>query len=419
MKILIVHSLYAPHIGGGAEVVVRQLAEGLQARGNKVVVLATGPEPGLNPEHISNVRVYRAGLSNLYWHFTQAKPNPLLRLGWHYRDRYNRSMRHYVREVIEHEEPDLVLCNNLVGWSRSAWDEISAAELPIVQVLHDLYLLCPKDTMFNKGRSCERQCGLCSAFRHSHAQASLQVSAVIGVSRFVLGRITAEGFFGRASQHVVYNCIDVDMSRSASPRPHHSGLLRFGYIGTLSENKGVSWLIEQFQALSIDATLQIAGRGKLDYEAKLKKLADPTKVKLVGYQPSERFMRDIDVLVIPSIWAEPFGLVAVEGCAQDLPIIATDMGGLPEIIQDNVNGLLCSPSDPESLGRAMLRLYLDSDLRQRLSARARDSAAAFLDTERMLDQYETILRTTLHSRRALDEAQLANPRVPQVEPAGD
>jgi len=217
----------------------------------------------------------------------------------------------------------------------------------------------------------------------------------------------------------VYNCIDAGTSRSASPRPHHSGLLRFGYIGTLSENKGVSWLIEQFQALSIDATLQIAGRGKLDYEAKLKELADPTKVKLVGYQPSERFMRDIDVLVIPSIWAEPFGLVAVEGCAQDLPIIATDMGGLPEIIQNNVNGLLCSPSDPESLGRAMLRLYLDSDLRHRLSARARDSAAAFLDTERMLDQYETILRTTLHSRRALDEPQLANPRVSQVEPAGD
>lgn len=419
MKILILHSLYAPHIGGGAEVVVRQLAEGLQARGHSVVVLATGPEPGLNPEHVGNVLVYRAGLSNLYWHFTQAKPHPLLRLGWHYRDRYNRRMRHYVREVIEHEEPDLVLCNNLVGWSISAWDEIRAAGLPIVQVLHDLYLLCPKDTMFNKGRSCERQCGLCAAFRHRHAPASEQVSAVIGVSRFVLERITAEGFFERASQHVVYNCIDAGASRQAVPRVQHSGLLRFGYIGTLSENKGVSWLIEQFQALSINATLQIAGRGKLDYEAQLMALADPAKVRLVGYQQSERFMRDIDVLVVPSIWAEPFGLVAVEGCAQGLPIIATKMGGLPEIIQDNVNGLLCSPSDPESLGRAMLRLYLDSDLRQRLSAHARDSVSAFLNTERMLDQYETILHTTLHGRRALNEPQRANPRMPQVEPAGD
>ncbi|MCQ4314703.1 glycosyltransferase [Stutzerimonas zhaodongensis] len=419
MKVLLLHSLYAPHIGGGAEIVVRQLAEGLQARGCEVVVLATGPRAGLNPEHLDGLLVYRAGLSNFYWHFTQAKPNRLLRLGWHLRDRYNRSMRQHVRDVIAHEEPHIVLCNNLTGWSISAWDEISAAGLPIVQVLHDLYLLCPKDTMFNNGRSCERQCGMCAAFRRPHAAASAQVAAVIGVSRFVLERITAEGYFAQASQHVVHNCIDPRASISALPRPHHSGLLRFGYIGTLSENKGLSWLIEQFQALSINATLEIAGRGKLDYEAEIKGRADPSKVRFVGYQPSERFMQGIDVLVIPSIWAEPFGLVAVEGCAQHLPIIATNMGGLPEIIQDNLNGLLCTPADPDSLGRAMLKLYLDSDLRQRLSEQARSSVAAFLNTERMLDQYQTILSSTLNGRSANDEPDFTDHFPPQVEPARD
>ncbi|WP_019340692.1 glycosyltransferase family 4 protein [Stutzerimonas stutzeri] len=419
MKVLFLHSLYAPHIGGGAEIVVRQLAEGLQRRGCDVVVLATGPEAGLHDEELDGVRIYRAGLDNFYWHFTQSRPSRLLRLGWHYRDRYNRPMRRHVRQVIERERPDVVLCNNLTGWSISAWDEISAAGLPIVQVLHDLYLLCPKDTMFSKGRSCEHQCGTCSAFRHSHAAASAQVAAVIGVSRFVLDRLIAQGYFGRASQHVVHNSIDAGSGHSAKPRPRHSGLLRFGYIGTLSENKGVSWLIEQFQALSINATLEIAGRGKLDDEAKLKALADPAKVRFLGYQPAERFMQAIDVLVIPSIWAEPFGLVAVEACAQYLPIIATNMGGLPEIIQDNLNGLLCTPSDPDSLGRAMLRLYLDSGLRHRLSSQARDSVAAFLDTERMLDQYQSILCSTLHGRSARNEPEFADHFAPQVETAGD
>jgi len=419
MKVLFLHSLYAPHIGGGAEIVVRQLAEGLQRRGCDIVVLATGPEAGLHDEELDGVRIYRAGLDNFYWHFTQSRPSRLLRLGWHYRDRYNRPMRRHVRKVIERERPDVVVCNNLTGWSISAWDEISAAGLPIVQVLHDLYLLCPKDTMFSKGRSCERQCGMCSAFRHSHAASSAQVAAVIGVSRFVLDRLTAQGYFGRASQHVVHNSIDAGSGLPARPRPRHSGLLRFGYIGTLSENKGVGWLIEQFQALSINATLEIAGRGKLDYEAKLKGQADPARVRFVGYQPSERFMREIDVLVIPSIWAEPFGLVAVEACAQYLPIIATNMGGLPEIIQDNLNGLLCTPSDPDSLGRAMLKLYLDSGLRHRLSSQARESVAAFLDTERMLDQYQSILHFTLHGRSAHDEPEFADHFASQVETAGD
>src|SRR5690606_681261 len=141
----------------------------------------------------------------------------------------------------------------------------------------------------------------------------------------------------------------------------------------------------------INATLEIAGRGKLDYEAQLNAMVDPAKVRLVGYQDAEVFMRNIDVLVVPSLWDEPFGLVAVEACARHLPVIATDMGGLPEIIQDNLNGLICSPNDPDSLGRAMLRLYLDSGLRQRLSRQARASVAPFLNTERMLDQYQSIL----------------------------
>lgn len=419
MKVLFLHSLYPPHIGGGAEIMVRQLAEGLQRRGCEVVVLATGPETGLHEETLDGVRIYRAGLHNFYWHFTQTRPNRLLRLGWHYRDRYNSSMRQHVREVIARERPELVVCHNLTGWSVSAWDEIRAAGLPIVQVLHDLYLLCPKDTMFNKGRSCERQCGTCSAFRQHHATASTQVAAVIGVSRFVLDRLTAQGYFSRASQHVVHNSIISSVNPPPSPRQRHSGLLRFGYIGTLSENKGVSWLIEQFQALSINATLEIAGSGKLDYEAKVKAMADPAKVRLVGYQRPEIFMRNIDVLVIPSIWAEPFGLVAVEACAQHLPVIATNMGGLPEIIQDNLNGLLCSPADPDSLGRAMLKLYLDSGLRQRLSRLARDSVSPFLNMEWMLDQYQSILQTTLHGRRAYDEPEFAAYPARQVEPAGD
>jgi len=419
MKILILHSLYAPHVGGGAEIIARQLAEGLQSRGNDVSVLVTGPDAGIQEDMLDGVRIYRAGLHNYYWHFTQTRPNPLLRLGWHYRDRYNRRMRGHVREVLLREQPDVVLCNNLTGWSISAWDEISAAGVPIVQVLHDLYLLCPKDTMFSKGRSCERQCGLCAAFRQQHAAASDQVAAVIGVSRFILDKVTGHGYFSQASRHLVHNSTAAPDCAPLAPRHSHSGLLRFGYIGTLSENKGVDWLIRQFQALSINATLEIAGSGKLDYQAQLGTMLDSSKVRLVGYQNADAFMRNIDVLVVPSIWNEPFGLVAVEACARNLPVIASDRGGLPEIIQNNLNGLICSPADPDSLGRAMLKLYLDSGLRQRLSMQARASVAPFLNTERMLDQYQSILHTTLHGRRAYDESEFAEHYAPQAEAAGD
>src|SRR3546814_209428 len=168
------------------------------------------------------VRVYRANLANSYWHYTQQRPSRVARLGWHYRDRYNRDMRCHVREVIAREQPDIVVCNNLTGWSISAWDEITAAGLPIVQVLYDLYLLCPKDTMFNHSKSCQRQCGMCSVFRLRHAGASAQVATAIGVSRFVLERITAQGYFSGARQHVVHNCTPANPGQGSKPRQRRS-----------------------------------------------------------------------------------------------------------------------------------------------------------------------------------------------------
>lgn len=408
MKILFLNAFYPPHIGGGAEVVLRQLAEGLQRRGCDVAVLATGPDAGLQQQLQQNVRVYRAGLHNLYWHYTQQRPGRLARMGWHLLDRYNQRMRRYVRAVLALERPDIVVSNNLTGWSISAWDEISAAGVPIVQVLHDLYLLCPKDTMFNHGKVCTQQCGQCRFMRIRHAGASAQVAAVIGVSRFVLERVASHGYFPNASRHVVHNRSEANAEQHAPAARPANQPLRFGYIGTLSENKGVAWLIEQFQALAIDARLEIAGRGKLDYEARLKAQADPSKVTFHGYRKADDFMREIDVLVVPSLWDEPFGLVAVEACANHVPVIATQRGGLPEIIQDNLNGLLCSPHEPHSLAIAMLWLYLDAELRERLGRQARASVEPLLDRERMLDEYQSILRKTLQGTSIRHEPEPAD-----------
>lgn len=407
MKILFINSLYAPHIGGGAEIILQRTVEGLQQRGCEVSVLATGPDAGLNLDTVNQVRVYRAGLRNFYWHYQPQRPGRLARLGWHLRDRYNAGMRRYVREVIAREQPQLVVCHNLSGWSVSAWDEITAAGLPIVQVLHDLYLLCPAVTMFRKGHSCQRQCGSCRSLRGGHDVRSAQVAAVVGVSRYMLDTLMGQGYFRGASSYVIHN---------ASPYPAHSSVLgmfrptielaatapplRFGYMGSLSDNKGLGWLIEQFQRLPFRATLQIAGRGQLADEARFKAMATSPDIRFVGYQKPEAFYAGIDVAVVPSMWNEPFGMVAVEACAHGVPVIASRVGGLPEIVQDSLNGLLCSPDDPDSLGVAMLRLYQQPDLLARLSGQARISVASLLDLELMLDSYESVFDQTLRDSRA-------------------
>ena len=400
MKLLFISSLYTPNIGGGAEIILQRTVEGLYKRGYKVAVLATGAQSGLKEEMINQVRVYRAGLRNFYWHFRDQRPGKLARLGWHLRDRYNGGMREYVRRVINIEKPDLVVCHNLTGWSVSAWDEITAAGKPIVQVLHDLYLLCPSSTMFKDGASCRTQCGRCEHFRKGHDDRSAQVDTVVGVSRFMLDTLRNNGYFKNARGFVVHNAspcpaLPVKAKTNLQPEPGNTPL-RFGFMGTLSEPKGVRWLIEQFQALPFDATLQIAGRGQLDDEARFKALAaESPRISFVGYQTPEAFYKQIDVAIVPSIWNEPFGMVAVEACAYAKPVIASRMGGLPEIIQDPLNGLLCNPDDPDSLGLAMLKLHQQPALLARLSSQARVSVASLLDTDLMLDSYQSIFAQTL------------------------
>ncbi|MCD5992713.1 glycosyltransferase family 4 protein [Pseudomonas sp. CDFA 602] len=401
MKILFISSLYTPDVGGGAEIILQRTTEGLHQRGYKVAVLSTTEKPGLHVSTVNEVKVYRAGLHNLYWHFSARRPGRLLRLGWHLRDRYNASMREYVSRVLEFEKPDLVVCHNLTGWSVSAWDEITASGRPIIQVLHDFYLLCPSSTMFKKGSSCQRQCVMCKRFRKDHDQRSSQVATVVGVSRFMLDTLQAQGYFTGARGYVVHNASPIPIMEplkaiggAAQPTPA-SVPLRFGYLGTLSDNKGVGWLIEQFQHLPFNATLKIAGRGQLQDEKRFRAMATSPSISFVGYQRPEDFYNTIDVAIVPSIWSEPFGMVAVEACAYSRPVIASRMGGLTEIIQDHLNGLLCSPDDPDSLGLAMLKLHQQPKLLKRLSAQARNSVASLLSLELMLDQYESIFDQTL------------------------
>ncbi|MDE1166976.1 MAG: glycosyltransferase family 4 protein [Pseudomonas sp.] len=403
MNILFLNSLYSPNIGGGAEIVLQRTVEGLQQRGLNVTVLTTGAEPGLHQDMVKGVKVYRAGVLNTYWHFTEQRPNALARLGWHLRDRYNAGMRAFVRQVLAQESVDLVVCHNLSGWSVAVWDEITKAGLPIVQVLHDLYLMCPGGSMFKKSGSCNGPCTLCKTLRQGHAERSAQIDAVVGVSQFMVDKFRDAQFFRNATTEVIYNSSPkVDEVPLVYPQGRlvHSEPLRFGYLGTLSEHKGLRWLIEQFKRLPFNATLQIAGRGQPDFEREIKQLADSENIHFVGHQSPESFYRQIDVAIVPSVWSEPFGLVAVEACAHSVPVIASNRGGLPEIIREGVNGLLCDSEEPDSLALAMLRMARQPELRRKLASQARASVAHLLDQELMLDRYQQLFAQVLLNRSA-------------------
>jgi glycosyltransferase involved in cell wall biosynthesis len=400
MKIFYLNQLYSPHVAGGSEICLQEEAEGMRARGHDVVILATGPEPGLSVDHVNGVKVIRAGTNNVYWHYRKEQRSFIQGKTWHIKDSYNAAMATIVESVLDAETPDLVAVHTLPGWSAAAWQAIASRNVPIVQVLHDLYHLCPTTQMFRDGEVCEQRCMSCRLLRRRSRRASNAVSAVIGVSQFVLNKHLSAGFFDKASvRKVVFNArsLKAEVLRR-EPRQGGSSIVRFGFIGTLSPAKGIELLLSEFACKLPGATLSIAGRGDPAYVEALKRKYESDTVRFLGYAKPGEFFSSIDVLVVPSLWNDTYPGVAVESCIYGVPVIGSARGGIPEIITDKLTGLIFEPTCEGALLEAMKHFVGFPKQAEKMGAAAQESSRAMVDIKGWLDTYENLYTDLLEAR---------------------
>lgn len=391
-KILVINTLYFPHIGGGAEIICQELSEALAKRGYHVAVLTTGPKgSGLIVDHINGITVYCVGIHNQYWQY-EKKQSRFQHFLWHARDSYNFSMQSSVEVVIQKENPDVALCHNMTGFSISAWTVLKKHQIPIIEVLHDQYMRCPNSNATKKGIPCKGQCLLCRVMRMPHRMWSDKVDAVVGVSHYVLNSLTQLGYFSKSKQYVIHNARKI-----TEPETYLTwdGVepLRIGYIGTLSKVKGVEWLIRSFMNLDMNATLTIAGKGETAaYEDELKALAaSDLRIGFSGYVKSDEHYKNIHLSVIPSLWPDTFPTVAFESCAYHVPVIATNRGGLPEIIKEGVNGLIINPNDTSSIEKAIVYFLKHPMILNEMIKNARTEVDEMIDEEGWIDKYVNLL----------------------------
>lgn len=393
MKILYINILYAPYLFGGAERTLQTLAEGMVECGHEVVVLTTGPNSGLHEDCINGVRVLRVGVRNLYWYQDCYKPNPMKRLLWHLIDIYNPLMRQVVSSVVCRLKPDVVSLHNLPGFSVSAWDAVWQERVPMVHVLHDQYLLCPRCTMFKDDQICKHQCFSCRTMRYFHPVLSNKVDAVVGISRFILDHHIQHGYFrDSAKKIIIYNARN-NPNALTTPRRKPDDKLRFGFIGSLSKNKGIEILLRVFTDIArSNWELHVAGSGTADYEKFLHETYANTNIFFHGVQKPAVFYPSIDVLVVPSIWNEPLGVVVFEAMSYGVPVIGARRGGITEMIEEGKSGLLFEPDQPEQLKFAMNYIAINGDIRESISLVARDTSKYYLDTKRFVSSYEELYK---------------------------
>lgn len=387
MKVLIVNSLYWPHIVGGAERSVQLLAEELVCQGHFVVVMATSPERGLQTEEINGVCVYRVGLRNLYWPHSQERPFPPRKYLWHAVDAWNPLMSRAISRLLETERPDIVHTNNLAGFSPLVWRSVKEKGVPLVHTIRDYYLMCPRSTMFKKDQNCAVQCGVCKLFSAPKKALSECVDAVVGISRFVLDRHLEIDIFSRAStSRVIHN----PHQPLDGPYPIASPLrdtVRFGFLGRLSKAKGIEALLEAVIRLPDHGwSLDIAGSGEPDYVGSLRGRYRREQIRFLGYTSPCEFFPEIDVLVMPSLWQEPLGRTIIEAYSFGKPVIGSATGGIPEIIEQERTGWLFDPGESKSLENCLLQCIEDPGLPNRMSKICLAKAECF-NPKRVASQY--------------------------------
>ncbi|MGH2567734.1 MAG: glycosyltransferase family 4 protein, partial [Bacteroidota bacterium] len=174
-----------------------------------------------------------------------------------------------------------------------------------------------------------------------------------------------------------------------------------GVLGRLDRQKGQEVLLRSVSEVverHPDAHFIIAGdetvgeprSGNPGYKAHLENLCRTLSIERhVTFMPFiddvPRFMAALDLVVLPS-FAETYGLVVIEAMAMEKPVIATNAGGVPEIITDGKTGLLVEPRDSKALSRAILRVLDDAELGKSLARSARTEALRSYDENACVDQ---------------------------------
>jgi len=346
MKIAIINTLYAPYQVGGAERSVEVLASGLTAAGVRVSILTLHEGQSVEREQRDGVDIWRLPLRNRYWPFDLIKRSALERLGWHLRDVYNFSARRDLRHALEVISPDLVHTNNLAGFSVSAWDAAAELDLPIVHTARDYYLLHPNSTLFSNGVTQNEAALVPRLWSVVKRTAGRKVADFVSISAYVRDIHRRNGHFPASRTHVVHNSVmlpEKGIARVGRPR----GKRVFGFIGRLDASKGVECLLEAARRSPASQWL-IAGNGSPQYVTSLKEAAS-VNVTFLGYQDPADFFSMVDVLVVPSLWAEPLGRVVLEAYAYGVPVLSSGLGGLAGIVEEDRTGWYFNANDIESL----------------------------------------------------------------------
>jgi glycosyltransferase involved in cell wall biosynthesis len=388
LKVLVVHCIY--QFKGGEDSVMESEVELLRAAGH-------------------DVRVYLR-------HNKEADSLPAWRLTadtiW------STQAAQEIKALVDGWRPDVMHVHNTVlRISPSVYWAAQSMGIPVVQTLHNFRLACIGALFLRDGQICEDCLGhlpwrgvVRGCYRQSKAQSAVLAASVtlhrgLGTYRQRVDRYIALTDFGRSkfiqaglpAEKISVKPNFVEWREPSTAATRTGGM----FVGRLSEEKGIAVLLKALKALETmpqpaqapPRPFAVLGTGPLEQEA-----AQQLGANHLGFQPADKVMAHMErslFMVLPSICYEGFPRTIVEAFACGLPVIASRLGSMAELIEDHKTGLLFEPGDSHDLARKLAWAYEHPQEMLAMGQQARQTYEARFTPQRNLAQLLDIYRQAM------------------------
>lgn len=386
MKILVLHNYYQQP--GGEDLVVEMERAMLTSAGHEVLV-----------ETVSNEAI--SGLAK--------KLSVLLHAD------FDQERVRWASDLIRSFNPDVVHVHNFFPLLTSAVHYAAAAsKVAVVQTLHNYRLLCAGATFLRAGQVCE----LClhgsslNALRHRCYRKSLPGTAAVvrmqkknvpcgalgaSVDRYIaLTNFARDKFIegGLPAERILVKPNFLEGTPNDADGNSRKGVL---FVGRISEEKGVQTLIDSWSIMD-DIPLRVAGDGPLLAELEARAPPNVTFLGHVDRQRVEHEMLNAQLLVQPSLWYEGFPMTIVEAFSRGLPVAASNLGSLGEIVVPGRNGVHFEPGDPKDLAKVVRATLSDQRALKSMGKHAQLDFTNLYSREANLTQLEDVYADAMAAR---------------------
>jgi glycosyltransferase involved in cell wall biosynthesis len=411
MRILMVQTFY--YYRGGDSTYMLSLSKLLEEKGHEIVPFAM--EHPLNlPSPYGRFFVSEIDFPDL---LRRSSPGAAWKVAT--RSIYNGEARRKIAALADEVKPDVAHFHNIhAHLTASIVAPLLKRRIPIVWTLHDYRLICPNTSLLSRGELCER----CIPNRFYQAvlqrckKGSLPASFIamlttlydrleripVRIDRFItpsdfLKSMLLRGGFDRSRIACVPNFVDLAGYTGLAEKDY------FCYIGRLSHEKGLDVLIRAVASLDAGRLLIVGDGPEADSLRRLAAEFGTSRVEFAGYRGGaelKRILGESQFVVLPSRWYENLPFAVMEAFASSKAVVAARIGGIPEMVDDGIDGLLFPAGDAAALAACLRRMLGDRRTREEMGRRGRDKAERLYGRETHYAQIERVYREVIAGKPA-------------------